>query len=103
MRYLGNTNGNEPLGVIHVIAGGPSYCKGKNKCSSDNVLSVEKDTWAKQDVYNKLSLDKSNLTKVSYLLGGFEDKIVVVKAPSTSHLCWGMKSINERCMLSLRW
>lgn len=34
VRILENSNENEPVGVIHVIAGGISDCKGKNKRAS---------------------------------------------------------------------
>lgn len=48
MRNSSNADDNESLEVIHVIAGDPSYYKGKNKHYSEDVLSVEKDLWAKQ-------------------------------------------------------
>lgn len=46
VKALVNYDENEPLGVINVIAGGPSCNKGKNKCTLKDVLSIEKDLWA---------------------------------------------------------
>lgn len=50
MRNSSNPDNKEPLVVIHVIIGGPSSCKGKNKLVSKDVLLVKKDTWEKQEV-----------------------------------------------------
>lgn len=49
------------MGIIHVIVGGPSNYKGKNKQFLDDVLSMEKDTWAKQEVMFSLGKTKSNV------------------------------------------
>lgn len=50
IRNRGNLDNNESLGIIHVIAGGLSSCKGKNKLPSEDMLLVEKDIWKKQEV-----------------------------------------------------
>lgn len=38
-----NVVDSESVGVIHVI--GPSDCKGKNKRTTEDVLSVEQEPW----------------------------------------------------------
>lgn len=44
------TPDSEPVGIIHVIARGSNDGKGKNKCVAENILLVEQEPWAKQEV-----------------------------------------------------
>lgn len=43
-------NSGVPLRVINVIAGGPSCKKAKNKRTPEDMLSFEKDPWARKEM-----------------------------------------------------
>ncbi|KAG8654251.1 hypothetical protein MANES_05G115333v8 [Manihot esculenta] len=46
----GDSSLSEPVGVIHVIIGGPNDGKGKNKRVTEDVLSIEQESWTKQEI-----------------------------------------------------
>lgn len=50
VRILINFDENEPVRFFHMITGGLSDSKGKNKCMTKDVLSMEKDLWTRQEV-----------------------------------------------------
>lgn len=83
IRNPSNPDNNKPIDVIYIIAGGPNNCKGENKKGSKDVLLIEKDTLAKQEVMFGLSdrvteISNNDLLVVSTRLNKYEVKWVFI-------------------------